>query len=185
MGRPGQHLSRGVVLLTPAVGLEQLPPGQDLRPALEQRPTPAFRHTAPDPESDLAVQGVGEAFDNYRAAGADLLGGTRTNRASGSALLQALLGPVLHPRATSCCCYTLAMRHGDGHVGPPTRVRHCARLFGLFWLSPDSRSRSSHDCPLTRQQQLFDEEPPVPPDEVALARTCGSAAMGMGCVLVR
>jgi hypothetical protein len=75
-----------VVLLRPAVGLERLLPGHDLRPALELRPTLAFRHISPDPEFGLVVQGVGEAFGDYRAAVQICLAicwaAPRTNRAS-------------------------------------------------------------------------------------------------------
>ena len=109
------------MLLTQAVGLEQLPPGHHLRPALEQRPTLAFRHTAPHPELGLVVQGVGKALGDNRAPDAHLLGdllgstpdeqGAGLNRTAGS-----VLAPL--PRGMSCRCYTLAMRHGDGHVVP-------------------------------------------------------------------
>jgi hypothetical protein len=57
-----------------AVSLEQLPPEHDLRPALEQSPTLAFRHTAPDPEFGAVVQGVGKTFGDYRTTDVDLLG---------------------------------------------------------------------------------------------------------------
>ena len=61
-------------LVLVAGGLEQPPPGRDVRPAAQQRPALALGHAAPDAELDPVVQGVGQALGAHRAAHADGLG---------------------------------------------------------------------------------------------------------------
>jgi hypothetical protein len=54
-----------------ALGGEELGPGNDLGMLLEQCATLAFGHSAPDPEFDPVIEGVGAAFQNHRAMSTD------------------------------------------------------------------------------------------------------------------
>ena len=54
-----------------ALGGEELGPGNDLGVLLEQCATLAFGHTAPNPEFDTVVEGVGAAFQDHRTMSTD------------------------------------------------------------------------------------------------------------------
>ncbi len=54
-----------------ALGGEELGPGNDLGVLLEQCATLAFGHTAPNPEFDTVIEGVGATFQDHRAMSTD------------------------------------------------------------------------------------------------------------------
>jgi hypothetical protein len=74
LSRPNRRPPAGVCLDGAAVlalGGKELSPGNDLGVLLEQCAALAFGHTAPDPELDTVVEGVGAAFQDHRTVSTD------------------------------------------------------------------------------------------------------------------
>ena len=72
-GLAGDELARDALVLVPRV-LEQITPGDDIRPAPQERAPLTFGHAAPDAELDPVVERVGQALGADGAAPADQLG---------------------------------------------------------------------------------------------------------------